>query len=342
VETVPPGIASPPARAQASEDAVNGAAGSPTSQFARQAQTQLARIIQGQPAAIQSLLVALVSGGHVLLEGVPGVAKTLLARSLAAVLRCTFARIQFTPDLMPSDITGVNVFEPKTGEFRFRAGPVFADIVLADEINRAPAKTQAALLEAMQEKQVSIDGTAHALSAVFTVIATQNPIEYEGTYPLPEAQLDRFLMKIVMDYPAEAEERQMLKTMHALGEKSVNLLSVLETVATPEDLLAVRRQVHAAQIDEAVMDYILALIRQSRSFASLSLGASPRAGVMLLHAAKALAVLRGRDYATPDEVQALAYPVLRHRVKLTPEAEIEGLTPDACIKALLSQVAIPR
>jgi MoxR-like ATPase len=219
---------------------------------------------------------------------------------------------------------------------------VFADIVLADEINRAPAKTQAALLEAMQEKQVSIDGQVHALSAVFTVVATQNPIEYEGTYPLPEAQLDRFLMKIVMDYPAEADERQMLRIVHDLGEQSVDPTGVLETVATPADLLDVRRQVHAAKVDGAVMDYLLAVIRQSRSLASLSLGASPRAGVMLLHAAKALAVLRGKDYVTPDEVQAMAPPVLRHRVHLTPEAEIEGLTPDTCIKALLGQVAIPR
>lgn len=309
---------------------------------ARQAQAQLNRVIHGQPAAIQSLLVALTAGGHVLLEGVPGVAKTLLARGLAAVLKCSFSRIQFTPDLMPSDITGVNVFEPRAGEFRFHPGPLFADIVLADEINRAPAKTQAALLEAMQEKQVSIDGQVHLLSPTFTVVATQNPIEFEGTYPLPEAQLDRFMLKIVMGYPAEPEERQMLKSIHEMREQSLHPLTLLTPVATSGDLAEIRTQAHAAQADDAVLDYLLAIIRQSRSLASLSLGASPRAGVMLLQAAKALAVLRGRDYLTPDEVQGVAYPILRHRIRLTPEAEIEGLTPDACIKALLGQVAIPR
>jgi MoxR-like ATPase len=313
-----------------------------TPDLARQVEAQLNRIILGQPQAIQSLLVALAAGGHVLLEGVPGVAKTLLARSLSGVLKCAFARIQFTPDLMPADITGVNVFDPKTGEFRFRSGPIFADIVLADEINRAPAKTQAALLEAMQERQVSTDGETHLLSPVFTVIATQNPIEYEGTYPLPEAQLDRFLMKVVMGYPEADQERQMLKIMHELGENSLNPLATLEPVASPADLLQLRRRAHTVQVDDAVMDYLLALIRQSRALGSLSLGASPRAGVMLLHAAKALAVLRGKDYLTPEEIQTMAYPVLRHRLRLTPEAEIEGLNPDACIKTLLAQVAIPR
>ncbi len=315
---------------------------SSTPDLVRQAEAQLNRIILGQAQAVQSLVVALAAGGHVLLEGVPGVAKTLLARSLAAVLKCAFSRIQFTPDLMPADITGVNVFDPQKGQFRFRPGPIFAEIVLADEINRAPAKTQAALLEAMQEKQVSIDSETHALSPVFTVIATQNPIEYEGTYPLPEAQLDRFLMKVVMGYPEAEQERQMLKTMHQLGEKSLSPFAVLEPVAAPDDLIELRRRVHAVQVDDAVMDYLLALVRQSRAFGSLTLGASPRAGVMLLHAAKALAALRGKDYLTPDEIQAMACPVLRHRLRLTPEAEIEGLNPDACIKTLLAQVAIPR
>jgi MoxR-like ATPase len=318
------------------------ASGHSTPNLAAQANQQLSHLVYGQSHAIQGLLVALAAGGHVLLEGVPGVAKTLLARGLAAVLKCSFARIQFTPDLMPSDVTGVNVFEPSTGGFRFRPGPLFADVVLADEINRAPAKTQAALLEAMQERQVSIDGQTHPLSSVFTVIATQNPIEYEGTYPLPEAQLDRFLMKIVMDYPAESDERLMLKTMHELGERSLNPLSVLEAVASPADLQQLRQSVHQTKVDDSVLDYILALSRQSRSLASLALGASPRAAIMLLHAAKALAVLRGRDYVSPEEVQVMAGPVLRHRVRLTPEAEIEGLSPDACIQALLKQVAIPR
>ena len=308
----------------------------------RKVQTELERVIYGQPMAIQSLLVALTAGGHVLIEGVPGIAKTLLARSLAAALRCRFARIQFTPDLMPADITGVNVFDAKTNDFRFRAGPLFADIVLADEINRAPAKTQAALLEAMQDYQVSIDGQTHELSRAFTVLATQNPIEYEGTYPLPEAQLDRFLMKVVIDYPAENDERAMLKSAQALGEKAAQPHTVVQPVIGPEDIARLRAAAHAVRVDETVLEYALRLVRQSRSFASFSLGASPRAAIMLVQAAKALALLRGRDYVTPDEIQLLALPLLRHRVRLTPEAEIEGLTADGCIQSLIAQVEIPR
>jgi MoxR-like ATPase len=308
----------------------------------RAVQSEIERVIHGQPAAIQNLLVALTAGGHVLLEGVPGVAKTLLARSLAAALRCTFARIQFTPDLMPSDITGVNVFNAAAGNFAFRPGPLFADIVLADEINRAPAKTQSALLEAMQEYQVSIDGETRPLPPSFTVIATQNPIEYEGTYPLPEAQLDRFLLKIVIDYPSEDDERSMLKTMQSLGERSAKPYGVIQPVAGPEQLAQLRAQMHAVRVDDAVLEYGLRIIRQSRSLPSLTLGASPRAALMLLQAAKALALLRGRDYVTPDEIQVMAPTVLHHRVRLTPEAEIEGLSADSCIQSLLSQVEIPR
>jgi MoxR-like ATPase len=308
----------------------------------RAVQAELQRVIYGQAVAIQSLLVAVAAGGHVLIEGVPGVAKTLLARSLAAALRCRFSRIQFTPDLMPSDITGVNIFDSATNEFRFRPGPLFADIVLADEINRAPAKTQAALLEAMQDYQVSIDGQSHQLSNWFTVVATENPIEYEGTYPLPEAQLDRFLMKVVVDYPAEEEERAMLKSAQALGEKSAQPHSVIQPVIGPQEIARLRAAAHAVRVDETVLEYALKLIRQSRSFPSLTLGASPRAAIMLLQAAKALAVLRGHDYVTPDEIQLIALPVLRHRVRLTPEAEIEGLTPDGCLQSLIAQVEIPR
>ena len=308
----------------------------------RAVQAELQRVIYGQAMAIQSLLVAVAAGGHVLIEGVPGVAKTLLARSLAAALRCRFSRIQFTPDLMPSDITGVNVFDSKTNEFRFRSGPLFADIVLADEINRAPAKTQAALLEAMQDYQVSIDGQSHQLSRCFTVVATQNPIEYEGTYPLPEAQLDRFLMKVVVDYPAEEEERAMLKSAQTLGEKASQPHSVIQPVVGPEEIARLRAVTHAIRVDDTVLEYALRLIRQSRGFPSLTLGASPRAAIMLLQAAKALSLLRGNDYVTPDEIQLMALPVLRHRMRLTPEAEIEGLTPDSCIQSLLAQVEIPR
>jgi MoxR-like ATPase len=308
----------------------------------RAVQAELQRVIHGQATAIQSLLVAVTAGGHVLIEGVPGVAKTLLARSLAAALRCRFSRIQFTPDLMPSDITGVNVFESATREFTFRPGPLFSDVVLADEINRAPAKTQAALLEAMQEYQISIDGRTRELSRCFTVLATQNPIEYEGTYPLPEAQLDRFLMKVVVDYPAEEEERSMLKAMQALGDQAAHAHTIIQPVAGPDEILKLRGVTHAVRVDDTVMEYTLRLIRQSRAFPSLSLGASPRAAIMLLQAAKALSLLRGKDYVTPDEIQLMALPVLRHRVRLTPEAEIEGLTPDSCIQSLLAQVDVPR
>lgn len=308
----------------------------------RAVQGELERVIHGQSTAIQSLIVALTAGGHVLLEGVPGVAKTLLARSLAASLRCSFSRIQFTPDLMPSDITGVNVFDSANGEFRFRPGPLFADIVLADEINRAPAKTQAALLEAMQEFQVSIDGETRWLPPCFTVVATQNPIEYEGTYPLPEAQLDRFLMKVVMDYPAEADERAMLKATQALGAESLKPFTVIQPVGGPDEIAELRQRAHNVRVDETVLEYALKLIRQSRSLSTLTLGGSPRSAIMLLQAAKSLALLRDRDYVTPDDVQVIALPVLRHRVRLTPEAEIEGLTPDACIQSLLAQVDVPR
>jgi MoxR-like ATPase len=214
--------------------------------------------------------------------------------------------------------------------------------VLADEINRAPAKTQAALLEAMQEYQVSIDGQTHQLARCFTVIATQNPIEYEGTYPLPEAQLDRFLMKVTIDYPGEEEERAMLKTMQALGEQSLKPFRIIQPVAGADQIVQMRKQAHAIELDDTVLDYGLKIIRQSRSLPSLTLGGSPRGAIMLLQAAKALALLRGKDYVTPDEIQAMALPVLRHRIQLTPEAEIEGLTPDACIQSLLSQVEIPR
>ena len=303
---------------------------------------EIAKVIEGQEEAIESLLVALIAGGHVLIEGVPGVAKTLLARSLAAAMHATFSRIQFTPDLMSADITGVNIFEPRTGDFRFRPGPLFADIVLADEINRAPAKTQAALLEAMQEGQVSIDGITHPLSRILTVIATQNPVEYEGTYPLPEAQLDRFMLKIVVDYPTEVAERAMVGRMSRLGENVSHPEKIVLPVVNPEQLLSLREESFRVDADQSVVHYIVEIVRGSRSIASLSLGASPRSGVMLLRAARALAVLRGKAYVTPDDVRDIVLPVLRHRVRLTPEAEIDGLTADACLETLIRQVAVPR
>jgi len=302
----------------------------------------LAEIIEGQDSVIDNVIVSLAAGGHVLIEGVPGVAKTLLARSLASAVRASFSRIQFTPDLMPADITGVNVFEPKAAEFRFRPGPLFADVVLADEINRAPAKTQAALLEAMQEGQVTIDGATHVLSPMLTVLATQNPIEYEGTYPLPEAQLDRFMMKIIVGYPALKSERLMITRMHQLGDQVQHPEKTVKAVLTPAQLLEIRSAAHRVEVDESIINYIVEIIRNSRTASTLSLGASPRAGVMLLRAAKAIALVRGKSYVTPDEVRDVLFPVLRHRVRLTPEAEIEGLTADACLESLAKRVAVPR
>ncbi len=303
---------------------------------------EIGRIIEGQEAALEYLVTALIAGGHVLLEGVPGVAKTLMARSLAAALAISFSRIQFTPDLMPADILGVSIFDVQKSAFRFRPGPLFGDIILADEINRAPAKTQAALLEAMQEQNVTIDGETHRLSTMFMVVATQNPLEYEGTYPLPEAQLDRFLMKIMVDYPAEEAEKAMLLKMHHLQDQAQQPTQAIQPVANQEAILAVRRRMHQVETDQTVLDYMVAIVRQSRTFPSLMLGASPRAGVMLLHAAKALSVLRGKTYVTPDEVREMVFPVLRHRIQLTPEAELEGLTPDTCLETLLQQVTVPR
>jgi len=302
----------------------------------------LAEIIEGQDSVIDNVIVSLAAGGHALIEGVPGVAKTLLARSLASAVRGSFSRIHFTPALMPADITGVNVFEPKAAEFRFRPGPLFADVVLADEINRAPAKTQAALLEAMQEGQVTIDGATHVLSPMLTVLATQNPIEYEGTYPLPEAQLDRFMMKIIVGYPALKSERLMITRMHQLGDQVQHPEKTVKAVLTPAQLLEIRSAAHRVEVDESIINYIVEIIRNSRTASTLSLGASPRAGVMLLRAAKAIALVRGKSYVTPDEVRDVLFPVLRHRVRLTPEAEIEGLTADACLESLAKRVAVPR
>lgn len=302
----------------------------------------LTNLIEGQESVIDDLIVVVVAGGHALIEGVPGVAKTLLARGLAASIHAKFSRIQFTPDLMPADVSGVNVFEPRSSEFNFRPGPLFADVVLADEINRAPAKTQAALLEAMQESQITIDGVTHRLSPVLTVLATQNPIEYEGTYPLPEAQLDRFMMKIVMDYPTLEAERRMIARMHRLGEHVQHPETSVEAVLDPALLLQMRLASNRVEVDESIVNYIVDLIRNSRSAASLGLGASPRAGVMLLRAAKARALVRGNSYVTPDEVRDVVLPVLRHRVRLTPEAEIEALTADSCLNELTKRVPIPR
>jgi MoxR-like ATPase len=277
-----------------------------------------------------------------LLEGPPGTAKTLLVRGLALAVQGVFRRVQFTPDLMPSDIIGVNVYRPESSRFEFRAGPVFCDLLLADEINRAPAKTQSALLEAMQERQASVDGELHPLSPAFTVFATQNPIEYEGTYPLPEAQLDRFMFKTVIGYPEEPQEREILRRHEAGFDASRVSTFPVAPVATIAGLLELREAVRAVRLAEEVLGYITAIVRGTRGFHLLALGASPRAAVMLAQAAKGLAALRGSPFVTPDDVRDAALPVLRHRVVLTPETEIEGTSPDQCLEQVIGRVPVPR
>jgi MoxR-like ATPase len=288
------------------------------------------------------MLVALLAGGHALLEGVPGTAKTLAIRSLAMALELRFGRVQFTPDLMPTDLVGVNMLDEARREFVYHPGPVFTDLLLADEINRAPAKTQAALLEAMAERQVTTDGVTRPLPPAFTVFASQNPVEYEGTYPLPEAQLDRFLLKISIGYPGEEAERAILDR-YAGGFSADRAESYgVEPVMTAAELLELRRSVAAVHVEPAVRDYVTRIVRATREEPSFALGASPRAGVALFLASRAEALLSGRDFATPDDVKTLALPVLRHRVMLTPEAEVEGMTADERISALLQTLPAPR
>jgi len=307
---------------------------------ARAVLTALRRVVLGQDDATRDCVVALLARGHVLLEGVPGTAKTLIVRTLAQVLGVRSVRIQFTPDLMPSDVTGISVLTG-TSEFRFRPGPIFHDLVLADEVNRAPAKTQAALLEAMQERTVSVDGVTHALPPAFTVFATQNPIEFEGTYPLPEAELDRFMLKVVIAYPAGDVERgilgRYLEGFEADDPATYGVSQVTDAAGLAE-LVAAARRVH---VEPKVVAYITAIVRGTRDVASLALGASPRAGIALLKAARATALLEGRDYVTPDDVKRLAAPALRHRVTVTPELELEGVTADAALKGILDQTEVP-
>jgi len=311
-------------------------------EVARRVVNELRKVIVGQDAVLEQIVVALLAGGHALIEGVPGTAKTLVARVLAHVTGTVFRRIQFTPDLMPSDITGVNIYNTATGEFVFRPGPIFADILLGDEINRAPAKTQAALLEAMQERRVTIDGVPHAMSRVFTVFATQNPVEFEGTYPLPEAQLDRFMFKIVVSYPDEQTEAVILDHVEN-GFDSQDLatakLDVVLDVPTLEDIRTTTRSV---RVETMVRRYATSIVRGTRSIVDVSLGASPRAAEMLMLGAKAHAIVAGRTFVTPDDVKALALPVLRHRILLRPEVEVEGRTTDDCLRELLLTMEVPR
>jgi MoxR-like ATPase len=303
--------------------------------------TEIGRVIVGQQPTIDLLLTALLADGHVLIEGVPGVAKTLMAKLLAKTLSVQFSRIQFTPDLMPADVLGTNIFVPKTGDFSFRQGPIFANLVLIDEINRAPAKTQAALFEVMEERQITSDGTTYKLDEPFMVLATQNPIEQEGTYRLPEAQLDRFLFKIVVGYPEAADEVAILQGHHQ-RRNLADALDAIQAVLTAEQLATLRAQVHQVHVEENLFGYMAGIVQATRNSKALYLGASPRASVALLNSAKALATIRGRDFITPEDVQELTVPVLRHRVLLTPEREMEGSTADDVITQLVQKIEVPR
>ena len=306
---------------------------------------EVGKVVVGQEGALSGLVTALLVNGHVLLEGVPGVAKTLLAKALASSLAVDFARVQYTPDLMPADVIGQVIFSQgaagAAGEFRFREGPVFTNLLLADEINRTPPKTQSALLEAMEERQVTVEGQARPLPDPFIVVATQNPIEYEGTYPLPEAQLDRFLLKLHVGYPTADQEQEVLRR-HDEGLDPHDVAAVVRPVASVADLVAARELVDAVRVEAPVLGYVVSLARATRESPSLSLGVSPRGSAMLLHAAKAWAWLSGRDFVTPDEVKAIAKPALRHRVQLRPEVELEGATVDAVLDGVLATVPVPR
>jgi MoxR-like ATPase len=303
---------------------------------------EIAKAVVGQDGAVSGLVAALLVRGHVLLEGVPGVAKTLLVKTLARTLDLSFKRVQFTPDLMPSDVLGQMIFQQRDGSFRFREGPVFTNLLLADEINRTPPKTQAALLEAMEERQVTVEGEGVELPDPFLVVATQNPVEYEGTYPLPEAQLDRFLFKLVLPYPT-AEQEQSVLARHEAGMDPHDLTTLgVSAVAGREDLASARKEVAAVPVEPPVQAYIVSIVRATRESPSLGLGVSPRGAAMLLHAAKAWAWLAGKQFVTPDEVKAVAKPTLRHRIELRPEVELEGVTADGVLDGVLASVPVPR
>jgi MoxR-like ATPase len=301
----------------------------------------VAGYVVGQEATVADALVGFLARGHVLIEGVPGTAKTLLVRALAGALGLRFARIQFTPDLMPSDVTGVNVLRDPARGFEFQAGPIFTDLLLGDEINRAPAKTQSALLEGMAERQVTVDGVSRPLGDAFTVFATQNPVEHEGTYPLPEAQLDRFLLKTVMPYPSREAELELLARYEAGFDAERLVAGTIPAVLSAAEAIALRGLVDGVRVAEEVRAYIADVTRMTREERMLSLGASPRATVALFRAARAAAVLEGRDFVTPDDVKGVAPAVLRHRITLAPELEVEGRTPDDVLVALLGRVRVP-
>ena len=304
-------------------------------------QQEIGRVIAGQQEAVAQALITMLCGGHALVEGVPGVAKTLAVKTLARFLGLEFRRVQGTPDMMPADILGTSVFSPKTGEFSFHKGPVFTQFLLADEINRMPPRTQAALLESMEERQVTADGERHPLDDFFTVFATQNPVEFEGTYPLPEAQLDRFLLKIKVGYPDIADERIVLERHHAATEPAGLADTPIEPV--PFAMLAqARREIRAVRVEPAIFDYLLAVVRRTREWPAIALGASPRASTSLLLVAKATAAREGRDFLVPDDIKEAAVPVLRHRLVLRPEAELEGLDADRVVTDVLAATAVPK
>ena len=299
-------------------------------------------IVIGQSALVKQLLVALLSGGHVIIEGVPGTGKTLLVKVLSKLIAADFRRIQLTPDILPSDILGTNIFDLNSRNFTLKKGPVFTEILLADEVNRTPPKTQSALLEAMEEQQVTLDGETIALPPLFWVVATQNSLEFEGTYPLPEAQLDRFLFKLVVDYPAKEAEKQMLANARdGFKAKKVDL-DKIQAIATVADILNLRQKVQAVEVADNILDYLLDLVERTRKHPDLLLGASPRSAVAWLQATKANACVEGRDYVTPDDVKETAYPLLRHRLILKPEAQLEGIQIDNAIASILKQISVPR
>jgi MoxR-like ATPase len=301
---------------------------------------EIKKVIVGQDEMVKLILAALLADGHVLIEGVPGVAKTLSAKLVARSLDTGFSRIQFTPDLMPSDVLGTPVFNPKEATFEFKKGPVFSNIVLVDEINRAPAKTQSALLEIMEERQASVDGKTYRMNAPFMVIATQNPVEQEGTYRLPEAQLDRFLFKIVVPYPTETEELAILNQFHQMGNTNIN--EIVKPVLGGEQINALRMQIKMILVEEKLLQFIARLIHQTRNHKSIYLGASPRASLSVMNASKAIAAMQGRDFVTPEDIREVLIPVLRHRIILAPDKEMEGVTEDEVIKQIMQSLDVPR
>lgn len=314
----------------------------PNVSLLNQLRHEIDKIVIGQSALVKQLLVALLSGGHVIIEGVPGTGKTLLVKVLSRLIAADFRRVQLTLDILPSDILGTNIFDLNSRDFILKQGPIFTEILLADEINRTPPKTQSALLEAMEERQITLDGKTMQLPPLFWTIATQNSLEFEGTYPLPEAQLDRFLFKLLVDYPSKDAEKQILVNAQQGFSAKKNDLDRIEAIATVEDILSLRKQVQQIQVKENILDYLLDLIERTRQHPDLSLGASPRSAVAWLNAAKANARLSERDYVIPDDVKEVAAPLLRHRLILKPEAQLDNVRVDEAIASILQQISVPR